>query len=141
MSTNPTPGPHAAPTCLRGTILVVEDDEGVRRFVQLGLEHAGYAVLTAAHVGQALALYEVHADKIDLVLTDVIMPHRGGPELVAELRAIRPDVRVVFMSGYTGGLATPGPHLPPDTPLLEKPFSLDRLLEVVAAAIPGEPGA
>jgi DNA-binding NtrC family response regulator len=134
MFTNPTTDSRAAPAGLRGTVLVVEDDEGVRRFVRLGLEHAGYAVLSAAHVGQALELYGAHADRIDLVLTDVVMPHRGGPELVAELRAARPDVRVVFMSGYAGGLAAHGPHLPPGTPLLEKPFSLDRLLEVVASA-------
>ena len=134
MSTKPTPG---SPAGLRGTILVVEDDDGVRQFVRLGLEHAGYAVLSAANVTQALDLYRTHADKIDLVLTDVVMPQQSGPELAAELREIRPDVRVVFMSGFTGGIAMCPVDLPLGTPLLEKPFSLDRLLEVVASAVAG----
>jgi CheY-like chemotaxis protein len=125
----------APPVKTRGTILVVEDEDAVREFVRLVLEQAGYSVIPAANPDRALELYRANPDRIDLVLTDVVMPARSGPELAAELVRLRAGVRVVFMSGYTGGINTHPAELPPGTPFLEKPFSLDRLLHVVAEAV------
>jgi len=118
-----------------GTILLVEDDDGVRAFVRLGLEHAGYTVLASGSTAQALDLFTASPARIDLVLSDVIMPNQTGPELIAALRRLRPDVRAVFMSGYTGGIATHPIELPGDVPLLEKPFTLERLLQVVSQSV------
>lgn len=119
----------------RGRILLVEDEEAVRRFIQLVLERANYAVVPTANGDQAIECYQADPDTIDLVLTDVVMPYRSGPELAEELRRIRPTVRVAFMSGYTGGTAAHPIDFPADTPLLEKPFTIDRLLQVVGSAI------
>ena len=118
-----------------GTILLVEDDDGVRAFVRLGLEHAGYTILAAADSEQALDLFRTDPNRIDLVLSDVVMPNQTGPELIAELRRLRPNVRAVFMSGYTGGIVSNSGGLPCDVPLLEKPFTLERLLQVVAMSV------
>ena len=82
-----------------------------------------------------MALFRADPARVDLVLTDVVLPTRTGPELAAELRLVRPDVRVLFMSGYTGGTASHPVELPPGTPFLEKPFSLDRLLHAVDEAV------
>jgi two-component system cell cycle sensor histidine kinase/response regulator CckA len=65
----------------------------------------------------------------------VIMPNQTGPELIADLRRLRPDLRAVFMSGYTGGIASHSVELPGDVPLLEKPFTLERLLQVVSQSV------
>jgi CheY-like chemotaxis protein len=126
---------HAPDSASPGTILVVEDDDGVRAFVRLGLEQTGYNVLAAADSTEALELFRANPARIDLVLSDVIMPNQSGPELVAELRRLRPGVRVVFMSGYTGGIDSNPAEFPGDAPLLEKPFSLERLQQVVAQSI------
>ncbi len=131
---HPARSAAAPPAAPRGTVLVVEDEDAVREFVRLVLEQAGYAVLPTANAEQALDVYRADPYRIDLVLTDVVMPARSGPELAADLARIRPNVRVVFMSGYTGGINTHPAELPSGTPFLEKPFSLDRLLHVVASA-------
>jgi PAS domain S-box-containing protein len=119
----------------RGRILLVEDEEAVRRFIQLVLERANYTVIPTANGDEAIERYRADPDTIDLVLTDVVMPYRSGPELADELRRIRPAVRVAFMSGYTGGTAAHPIDFPADTPLLEKPFTIDRLLQVVGSAV------
>jgi DNA-binding NtrC family response regulator len=136
MSTNVS-ATSSSPTRVRGTILVVEDDDGVRQFVRLGLEHAGYTIVCATDGDQALELYQANPDRFDLVLTDVIMPTRTGPELAAELHRIRPGQRVVFMSGFTGATIIHPADLPPGMPFLEKPFTLDRLLHVITGALAG----
>jgi PAS domain S-box-containing protein len=130
-----TPAPVTPPPASRRTVLLVEDEEGVRDFVHIVLEQAGYDVIPSIDGEQALALYRNQPDRIDLVLTDVVMPNRTGPDLAAELRRLRPGVRVLFMSGYTGGTASTPVEMPPGSRLLEKPFSLDRLLRAVASAL------
>ena len=132
MSTD-SPAASASRRERRGTILVVEDDDGVRQFVRMGLEHAGYTVIPVANGEQALQLYLENPDRIDLVLTDVMMPTRTGPELAMELRRLCPKLCVVFMSGFIGGMQPA--ELPPGIPFLEKPFTLDRLLHVVGKAM------
>jgi len=82
------------------TILVVEDAEAVRKLVCTMLSHDGYQCLEASDGAEALEVVE-RAGDIHLVLTDVVMPQMGGPELARHLAVRRPDVRIIFMSGYT----------------------------------------
>jgi CheY-like chemotaxis protein len=97
----------AAPAAGAGseTILLVEDEDQVRRFVGEALRRNGYRVLTARHAGEAIVLSEEHAGRIDLLLTDVIMPKTSGRELADQLLAKYPSMKVVYMSGYTDTVA------------------------------------
>ena len=122
----------AAPRPL--TVLLAEDEDGVRAFVRQVLEQAGYAVLPAADADEAERTFRTDPDRVGLLLTDVLMPGRTGPELAAALRAVRPGLRVLFMSGFPGGPGLAPDPLPPGAGLLDKPFSIDRLLHAVADA-------
>jgi PAS domain S-box-containing protein len=106
-------------------ILVVEDEDGVRDIVVRILTKAGYSVRAASDPAEALKLGDV---PVDALLTDVIMPGMSGTQLAAEMRRTRPDLPVLFMSGYTSGPAPGGQELPADAPLLHKPFQTDHLL-------------
>jgi PAS domain S-box-containing protein len=121
------------------TVLVVEDEETLRRFVRAGLEHHGYTVLEAANGEEAVALCERHPGRIDLVISDVVMPQLGGVATVQRLALLRPDARVLLLSGYTDAAARHG-VADLQTPFLRKPFTLDALLykirEVLDAASP-----
>ncbi len=117
------------------TILVVEDDASVRKLARKALERHGYTVLDAEGADEGMAALCAHTEAIDLLLCDVIMPGRSGPEFVAEATRVRPDLPVVFMSGYTGGLLT-GHGLDADSAaFLEKPFSCTELARAVRAAL------
>jgi signal transduction histidine kinase len=103
----PAAAPPAAPAVEVGrgaTILLVEDESSVRATTDRILSRAGYHVLSAANAAEASALFDVHAQSIDLLLTDVIMPGMHGPELAARLAASRPDLPVVFVSGHSDSL-------------------------------------
>ena len=92
------------------------------------LQNLGYSVLEAKDGGDAVALAEQYKGTIDVVLTDVVMPHIGGSEVARKLAAARPEIKVIFMSGYTeGGLESPASENGPGAALLQKPFELDRL--------------
>jgi two-component system, cell cycle sensor histidine kinase and response regulator CckA len=93
--------PHLATHGGVETVLVVEDEESVRKFVRKILEKIGYLVIEAVDGADALKVIDEHGQKIDLVLTDVVMPKVGGPELIGRLREIHPGSRVLYMSGYT----------------------------------------
>jgi two-component system, cell cycle sensor histidine kinase and response regulator CckA len=111
------------------TLLLVEDESAVRESVRRLLEGQGYTVIEARDGAEALRLYDRNATGIDLVLTDVTMPGIGGLELVQQLRARRPDLRVVFMSGYADkALATNG-AIPHHTAYIEKPFNVKTLVQ------------
>jgi CheY-like chemotaxis protein len=110
------------------TILLVEDEESLRAVVQEMLESLGYSVLAAGCSDEALKLARAHPGKIDLLLSDVLMPPTlDGPELAGELARMRPGMKVIFMSGYAAGSIAPEGELKPGTILVHKPFSL-RLL-------------
>jgi len=85
----------------RERILLVEDEEGVRKFIRIMLEKQGYTVLEAANADEALSIAAGAAGPIDLVLTDVIMPRMNGPEVAQQISRLRAGIKVMFMSGYT----------------------------------------
>jgi CheY-like chemotaxis protein len=121
------------------TVLLVEDAEALRPLIHEILEAAGYQVIDCADPADAMVRAGSLAGPLDLVLTDVIMPGMSGPDLVKALRASRPDVKALFMSGYTDdaigrhGVLAPGIHF------LQKPFTADRLLGAVRAALDAPP--
>jgi len=110
------------------TLLVVEDEPAVRLSVRRLLEWHGYTVIEARNGADALKVYESHGADIDLVLTDVMMPEIGGHELVERLRAERPDLRVLFMSGYTERALPNNLESSGRTGYLEKPFTVESLM-------------
>jgi len=117
------------------TLLVVEDDERVRKLTCSILTRKGYEVLEAQSGGDALVICERHAGTIDLVITDVIMPLMRGDELVPRLTKLRPELRAVYMSGYVGANGTAA--LPSAAGFLQKPFTPDLLLRTVRSALAG----
>ena len=113
------------------TILLVEDDEVMRALTRQLLQQHGYAVIEADDGKSALEAVESHPGPIDLVLTDVVMRRMSGPELVERLNASHPNLKVVFMSGYTGELIAEREMLKRGITLLEKPFSRTALLNTI----------
>jgi two-component system cell cycle sensor histidine kinase/response regulator CckA len=109
----------------RETILLVEDEEGVRALARKVLSMKGYEVLEASDAEAALTLLERHAGPIHLLLTDVLMPGLSGPELAARVVARRPEVKVLLMSGYSDSAAAGSAEL------LQKPFSPEALARKV----------
>ena len=122
-----------------GRVLVVEDDLAVRTLVAKILKRAGYEAIVATDPAAALALVQDPAQAIDLVLTDVVMPVMSGRELARAIRALRPALRVVFMSGYTNGSLEERDLLERDAVLIAKPFSPKSLTQGIAAAITPPP--
>ncbi len=120
------------------TILLVEDETGVRRLARQMLGQLGYTVLEADDGPGALHLFEQHAPAIDLLLTDVVMPQMSGRELAERLTAVRPDLKVLYMSGYTNDVVARHGLLEPGVALLQKPFTADGLGRRVRAALDRE---
>jgi len=112
------------------TILLVDDEEGVRKLVAAVLGSGGYTVMEAANGSAALSVYEKNSHKIDLVLTDVVMPQMNGMDLGQRLAEKNPDLRVLYMSGYGDGPVNTRPGEPPKA-FLNKPFTPDILLAKV----------
>jgi len=108
------------------TALVVDDAEGLRTLTRRMLEHAGYVVLTASSAAEALQIAAAHPE-IGVLVTDVVMPGASGPELVVELLKRTPDMRVVYMSGYTDEALSHRRVLEPGIVLLNKPFTAAQL--------------
>jgi signal transduction histidine kinase len=125
--------PAAGPRTQSGTetVLVVEDDPMVRGLAVRALAAAGYRVLEAARGPGALELAATEAAPIHLLVTDVVMPDMSGPQLAEALRASRPDVRVLYMSGYTENTVVHRGVLDPGVQLLSKPFTPSELQEKV----------
>jgi signal transduction histidine kinase/CheY-like chemotaxis protein len=117
------------------TVLVVEDNDAVRAMLGRILRGAGYNVLEASHPNRAREICGQPAVSIQLLLSDVIMPNMNGVELVAELRATRPDMRAILMSGYSGAAMTSHGQIPSDVAFLEKPFTPDSVLAKIRSAL------
>jgi len=117
------------------TILLVEDDEIMRGLTRQLLQEHGYTVFEASDGKSALEWVLSHPGPIDLVLTDVVMRRMSGPELVDHLNVLRPTVKVVYMSGYTGELMAEREVLKRGITLLEKPFTRTALLNTIHTAL------
>jgi CheY-like chemotaxis protein len=119
-------------------VLLVEDEEVVRRVAARCLERAGYRVLAVGDGEDALRLAAA-TPRIDLLVTDVVMPGMSGPRLADHLRAARPALPVLFMSGFSRDL--PESLQPPPGALLQKPFTPEMLAARVAEALRPAPAA
>ncbi len=117
------------------TILVVEDDEALRKLITDLLGSAGYKVLQAANGDAALQLIMKYDQHLDLVLTDMLMPAMSGMELSGRLRQMRPDLKVLLMSGYAGDLIVRYRLSGGEIMLIEKPFTRHGLLTKIRAAL------
>jgi signal transduction histidine kinase/CheY-like chemotaxis protein len=115
----------------RGTVLFVEDEVALRNLMHRVLAKGGYTVLAAGDGLEALALVEGHPGRIDLVVTDVVMPRMSGPELATRLRSRDPGIRLLYVSGYTADQLHSQTDLGEDATLLAKPFTSDGLLRKV----------
>jgi two-component system, cell cycle sensor histidine kinase and response regulator CckA len=117
------------------TILLVEDDKAFRELLRLSLQNAGYEVLEADAPEKALEVAQNNKGAVHLVLSDMVMPQTNGVELIRMLKTLHPELRAILMSGYAAEvLARYGP-VPLDTPLIEKPFTLDSLLSKIRAVL------
>jgi PAS domain S-box-containing protein len=111
------------------TILVVEDEEALREVTERIFTRGGYRVITAASGVEALALAERHDGDIHLLVTDVVMPIMLGKEVAERIRAIKPGIEVLYMSGYARPVLASQGRLDRDVNLIEKPFSAETLVE------------
>ena len=128
----PGPEPQAAPRKSEGVVLLVEDEAPVRAFASRALRLRGFTVLEAESAEEALRMLEEPDLHVDVFVTDVVMPGMNGPSWVREAQKTRPDVRVVFVSGYAEGAFGEQEDPPvPNSVFLPKPFSLSQLTETV----------
>lgn len=124
-------GRKSALTSGSETVLVVEDQEMVRDMARKMLERLGYTVFTAIGPEDALRLCETCLEKIDLLLTDVVMPSMNGRELSERILRMRGDIKVVFMSGYTADAIAQHGVMEPGVHFIHKPFSFEKLSDTV----------
>jgi len=117
------------------TILLVEDEAGIRELAFDFLQRQGYMVLTAMDGDEALRIADGHEDLIHLLVTDMVMPNVGGKELAHRLRQVRPQIKVLFMSGYPDHPALAPGDLGVQTTVLQKPFLLDTLAHKVRSLL------
>ena len=127
-------GGSAAGIGVRGTILVVEDDEDVRGYAATVLRRQGYAVLEASNGSAALAVLRSGA-RIDLLFTDVVMPRMDGPELARAARQLSSDLKIVFTTGYSPHAALHSGRLDPAVALIPKPFTAAALTQRIDEAL------
>jgi CheY-like chemotaxis protein len=134
-----TPDPLPAPLKPRRgteTILLVEDEPQVRRLALQTLEHQGYRVFAAASGATALFTWHQQGGKIDLLITDMVMPDgMNGAELIEKLRLLNPGLRAVLMSGYCMDSSDQGNDLKDDVTFLQKPYAPGKLCEVARTAL------
>jgi two-component system, cell cycle sensor histidine kinase and response regulator CckA len=117
------------------TILIVEDEAALLALARSSLERKGYQVLHAPNSAVAIEVAKSHQQPIHLLLTDVVMPGLSGPELAGKMTELQPDIKVLYMSGYTNDLLAHYGVLDEGIMLLEKPFTLHALLKKVAQVL------
>ena len=119
------------------TVLLVEDDDALRMLAEETLDDLGYRVIAAEDGLAALEVEGDHEDDIDLLLTDVVMPGLGGFEVARVVQGARPNIKVVYMSGYPARGRLKKVDIPADVPFLQKPFDPDRLARCLRDALDG----
>ena len=123
------------------TILVAEDEDAVRQFIARVLRRSGYTVLEAGNAREAMPLGEHYDGHIDLLVTDVVMPGMSGPELADALKPVRPNMPVLFLSGYTADAMSQHGILADDVDLLSKPFGPAALATTIRRILDRPKGA
>ncbi|MGH9658709.1 MAG: response regulator, partial [Bryobacteraceae bacterium] len=128
------------------TVFVVEDEAPLRGLIRSTLEPYGYRVLEAPDGGAALVLLDRAPERVDLLLTDIVMPRMSGIELAGHLRVSQPGLCVLFMSGYSEGPPDAEAAIVEGVPFLQKPFAPETLVRKIreildnARSAPGRPG-
>lgn len=120
------------------TILVVDDEESLRTVIVDLLGHLGYCTLSAANGQEAVELAQRYPGKIDLLLTDVVMHPLPGPVLAEKLMCSRPEMKVIYISGYANASLAPDGILKPGTVLVHKPFTM-KILSAKLREVLGNP--
>jgi len=136
---SPRPGQAAAGQGTE-TVLLVEDEDALRALLREVLESLGYRVLDAGLGAEALRIAREHRGPIHVLLTDLVMPHMTGRELAARLSCLRPELKVLFMSGYGVG-AAPRQEIPSDAAYIEKPFTADAMGGAIRALLDSLPSS
>ena len=145
-----TPAAAAAPAAPRPRsgaerVLLVEDENALRDLARDLLEDAGYTVVTAAHGREALEIFRAEEGSFDVLVTDLVMPHLDGRRLAEQVHLMRPELPVLYMSGYADQAVVRHALLDPGTAFIQKPFTVDaftaRVREVLDAAAPAAAGA
>jgi CheY-like chemotaxis protein len=135
----PAPGPPPLPVDpMRETILLVEDESGIRALVRKILSRERYRILEASSGEEARTIAFSHDGPIHLLVTDVMLPGIGGRDLAEGLRESIPDLRVVYVSGYTDDEAVRAGWFPPGSLFLQKPFTLSALVNKVRESLDSE---
>jgi PAS domain S-box-containing protein len=134
-----TPGPAAEEMRGRETILLVEDEGGIRRATKRALEEQGYAVLLAADGEEALEVFRRHEPEIDLIVSDLVMPRLGGRQFYEALKEQGKDPRILFTSGYSAQDVRAGSGFLRDVPFLHKPWTLTDLFLRVREVLDEKP--
>jgi PAS domain S-box-containing protein len=123
------------------TILLVEDEAAILGLARMMLERMGYGVLAASSPAEALRLARAHAGKIDLLMTDVVMPEMNGRDLAKQLTALCPDIKLLFMSGYTADVIAHQGVLDEGVYFIQKPFSKQELSAKIRKVLDGDKNA
>jgi CheY-like chemotaxis protein len=134
---DPGPAPPAFPARGSETVLIVEDEEALRRAAGRILASAGYAVLQAADGAAALRLLADHSGPLHLLLTDMVMPRMAGPEVAQRIGALRAGIKVLFSSGYSEDVILGSGALDPQVHFIPKPYSAQALLAKVREVLDG----
>jgi two-component system cell cycle sensor histidine kinase/response regulator CckA len=136
----PTPPVHRSvvPRSSSETVLVLEDEDQVRRVVLAMLQRGGYRVIEATRAEEALEIARDPSRTVDLLLTDIVMPGMSGPEVVRKIREIRPDLKAICMSGYTDDTVVRHGILESGIAFLQKPITPDSLRQKVRSVLDEE---
>jgi two-component system cell cycle sensor histidine kinase/response regulator CckA len=117
------------------TILLAEDNEGLREAAEEMLQRLGYRVILASNGAEATELFKANSGKIDLVILDIVMPLLSGPSAYSQMAAIQPDLRAIFATGYTAETASLNSTLEKGVPILQKPYSMKNLGQIVRGTL------
>jgi DNA-binding NtrC family response regulator len=121
------------------TILLVEDEDGVRSLVRRVLQESGYTVLEASRPNEALTTCQRYEGLIHLLFTDVVMPQMSGRELAEKLSPLRPEMKTLYMSGYTDEAILHHGVLDPGMPFLQKPCTTEAIAHKVRQVLDASP--